>query len=160
MPLYLFNRQDLRKYISQLYFLQSTGRRGTFSFYRKICKLAPILISGWFSKSFTFMLLALYDGTTAQLQICSSERNVPLLPSHRETLYPNQLLHKSVPSAKSQRLQITQLNSNLKENEQMKKLCRYSIIDNNKPKEKLARLGETWNHKSRMTVCATNWQMP
>ena len=56
------------------------GRRGTFSFYRKICKLAPILISGWFSKSFTFMLLALYDGTTAQLQICSSERNVPLLP--------------------------------------------------------------------------------
>ena len=54
----------------------------------------------------------------------------------------------------------TQLNSNLKENEQMKKLCRYSIIDNNKPKEKLARLGETWNHKSRMTVCATNWQMP
>jgi len=25
------------------------------------------LISGWFSKSFTFMLLALYDGTTAQL---------------------------------------------------------------------------------------------
>ena len=55
-------------------------KKGTFSFYRKICKLAPILISGWFSKSFTFMLLALYDGTTAQLQICSSERNVPLLP--------------------------------------------------------------------------------
>ena len=26
------------------------------------------------------MLLALYDVTTAQLQICSSERNVPLLP--------------------------------------------------------------------------------
>ena len=61
-------------------FSQCDGRRGTFSFYRKICKLAPILISGWFSKSFTFMLLALYDGTTAQLQICSSERNVPLLP--------------------------------------------------------------------------------
>ena len=56
------------------------GRRGTFSFYRKICKLAPILISGKFDKYFTFMLLALYDGTTAQLQICSSERNVPLLP--------------------------------------------------------------------------------
>ena len=61
-------------------FSQCDGRRGTFSFYRKICKLAPILISGWFSKSFTFMLLALYDVTTAQLQICSSERNVPLLP--------------------------------------------------------------------------------
>ena len=58
------------------------------------------------------------------------------------------------------RPQTTQLNSNLKENEQMKKLCRYSIIDNNKPKEKLARLGETWNHKSRMTVCAISWQMP
>jgi len=39
-----------------------------------------MLISGWFGKGFTFMLLALYDGTTAQLQICSSERNVPLLP--------------------------------------------------------------------------------
>ena len=56
------------------------GRRGTFSFYRKICKLAPILISGKFDKYFTFMPLALCDGTTAQLQICSSERNVPLLP--------------------------------------------------------------------------------
>ena len=30
MPLYLFHRQDLRKYVSQLYFLQPTGRRGTF----------------------------------------------------------------------------------------------------------------------------------
>ena len=67
-------------------FSQCDGRRGTFSFYRKICKLAPILISGWFSKSFTFMLLALYDGTTAQLQICSSERNVPLLPVDRKTI--------------------------------------------------------------------------
>ena len=43
------------------------GRRGTFSFYRKICKLAPILISGKFDKYFTFMPLALCDGTTAQL---------------------------------------------------------------------------------------------
>ena len=66
---------------------------------------------------------------------------------------------KSVP-LKNKRSQTTQLNSNLKENEQMKKLCRYSIIDNNKPKEKLARLGETWNHKSRMTVCAISWRMP
>ena len=141
-------------------FFRCDGRRGTFSFYRKICKLAPILISGKFNKYFTFMPLALCDGTTAQLQICSSERNVPLLPSHRETLYPNQLPRKSVPPAKTQRPQTTQLNSNLKENEQMKKLCRYSIIDNNKPKEKFARLGETWNHKSRMTVCAISWRMP
>ena len=36
--------------------------------------------SGKFDKYFTFMPLALCDGTTAQLQICSSERNVPLLP--------------------------------------------------------------------------------
>ena len=56
------------------------GRRGTFSFYRKICKAAPILVSSWFNNNFIFMLLTLYDGTTAQLQIYSSERNVPLLP--------------------------------------------------------------------------------
>ena len=34
----------------------------------------------FFLKNFTLMPLALCDGTTAQLQICSSERNVPLLP--------------------------------------------------------------------------------
>ena len=61
-------------------FFRCDGKRGTFSFYRKICKLAPILILGKFDKYFTFMPLALCDGTTAQLQICSSERNVPLLP--------------------------------------------------------------------------------
>jgi hypothetical protein len=38
------------------------------------------LISGSFLKNFTLMPLALCDGTTAQLQIYSSERNVPLLP--------------------------------------------------------------------------------
>ena len=43
------------------------GRRGTFSFSRKIYKSAPMLISGWFGKGFTFMLLTLHDGTTAQL---------------------------------------------------------------------------------------------
>ena len=62
------------------------GRRGTFSFYRKIYKSAPMLISGWFGKGFTFMLLTLHDGTTAQLQICSSERNVPLLPVDWKTI--------------------------------------------------------------------------
>ena len=67
-------------------FSQCDGRRGTFSFYRKIYKSAPMLISGWFGKGFTFMLLALYDGTTAQLQICSSERNVPLLPVDWKTI--------------------------------------------------------------------------
>ena len=67
-------------------FFRCDGRRGTFSFYRKICKLAPILISGKFNKYFTFMPLALCDGTTAQLQICSSERNVPLLPVDWKTI--------------------------------------------------------------------------
>ena len=38
------------------------------------------IMTGKFDKYFTFMPLALCDGTTAQLQICSSERNVPLLP--------------------------------------------------------------------------------
>ena len=45
-----------------------------------------MLISGWFGKGFTFMLLTLHDGTTAQLQICSSERNVPLLPVDWKTI--------------------------------------------------------------------------
>ena len=42
VPLYLFNRQDLRKYISQLYFLQSTGRRGTFLSEEQICNCAVV----------------------------------------------------------------------------------------------------------------------
>ena len=46
---------------------QTTGRRGTFSFYIITYKSAPMLISGWFGKGFTFMLLTLHDGTTAQL---------------------------------------------------------------------------------------------
>ena len=48
-------------------FFDATEEGGILSFYRKIYKLAPMLISGWFCKSFTFMLLALHDGTTAQL---------------------------------------------------------------------------------------------
>ena len=67
-------------------FFDATEEGGAFSFYRKICKLTPILISGKFNKYFTFMLLALCDGTTAQLQICSSERNVPLLPVDWKTI--------------------------------------------------------------------------
>ena len=39
---YLFHRQDLRKYISQLYFLQSTGRRGTFLSEEQICNCAVV----------------------------------------------------------------------------------------------------------------------
>ena len=71
---------------SKYKFSRCDGRRGTFSFSRKICKAAPILISGSFLKNFTLMPLALCDGTTAQLQICSSERNVPLLPVDWKTI--------------------------------------------------------------------------
>ena len=71
---------------SKYKFFRCDGRRGTFSFSRKIYKSAPMLISGQFDKNFTFMLLALHDGTTAQLQICSSERNVPLLPVDWKTI--------------------------------------------------------------------------
>jgi len=76
-----FGRRDgFAGIVLNISFFNATEEGGTFSFYRKICKLAPILISGKFDKYFTFMPLALCDGTTAQLQICSSERNVPLLP--------------------------------------------------------------------------------
>ena len=47
------------------------------------------------------------------MQIFLEKENVRLLPSHREILYPNQLPHKSVPPAKPQRSQTTQLTSNL-----------------------------------------------
>ena len=76
-----FGRRDGFAWIVlNISFFDATEEGGTFSFSRKICKAAPILISGSFLKNFTLMPLALCDGTTAQLQICSSERNVPLLP--------------------------------------------------------------------------------
>jgi len=55
-----------------------------------------MLISGWFGKGFTFMLLTLHDGTTAQLQICSSERNVPLLPVDWKTISKRMMPAKPV----------------------------------------------------------------
>jgi hypothetical protein len=82
-----FGRRDgFAGIVLNISFFNATEEGGTFSFYRKICKLAPILISGKFDKYFTFMPLALCDGTTAQLQICSSERNVPLLPVDWKTI--------------------------------------------------------------------------
>ena len=72
--LLFFRGTDLRGEFFKYKVSRCDGRRGTFSFYRKIYKscgtslmyrLAPILISGKFY--FTFMLLALCDGTTAQL---------------------------------------------------------------------------------------------
>ena len=58
---------DLQETVLNTSFFYATEEGGTFSFYRKIYKLAPILISGQFDKNFTLMLLALHDGTTAQL---------------------------------------------------------------------------------------------
>ena len=72
----VFQRDGFAGIVLNISFSRCDGRRGTFSFYRKIYKscgtslmyrLAPILISGQFDKYFTFMLLALHDGTTAQL---------------------------------------------------------------------------------------------
>ena len=65
--LLFFRGTDLRGVCSKYKVSLCDGRRGTFSFYRKIYKSAPMLISGWFGKGFTFMLLTLHDGTTAQL---------------------------------------------------------------------------------------------
>ena len=74
--LLFFRGTDLRGSFLNIRFFDATEEGGTFSFYRKIYKscgtslmyrLAPILISGQFDKYFTFMLLALHDGTTAQL---------------------------------------------------------------------------------------------
>ena len=63
----LAGRTDLRGNWFRYKVSLCDGRRGTFFFFRKIYKLTPILISGQFDKNFTFMLLALHDGTTAQL---------------------------------------------------------------------------------------------
>ena len=63
-----FGRRDgFAGIVLNISFFDATEEGGTFSFYRKIYKLAPMVISGWFCKSFTFMLLTLHDGTTAQL---------------------------------------------------------------------------------------------
>ena len=67
-------------------FSQCDGRKRIFSFYRKICKAALALISGSLCKDFHFMQLSLFSECQSKLQICSSERNVPLLPVDRKTI--------------------------------------------------------------------------
>ena len=66
-PLGFGRRDGFAGTVLNISFFDATEEGGTFSFYRKIYKLAPMVISGWFCKSFTFMLLTLHDGTTAQL---------------------------------------------------------------------------------------------
>ena len=61
-------------------FSQCDGRKRIFSFYRKICKAALALISGSLCKDFHFMQLSLFSECQSKLQICSSERNIRLLP--------------------------------------------------------------------------------
>ena len=62
------------------------GRRGTFSFSRKIYKLALALVSGTWSKVFQFTQFTMGCECQSKLQICSSERNVPLLPVNWKTI--------------------------------------------------------------------------
>ena len=108
----MFHRQDLRKYISQLYFLQSTGRRGTFLSEEQICNCAVVPSHNANGIKVKFFKKEPEIKIGAALQIFLEKENVPLLPSYRETLYPNQLPHKSVP-LKNKRLQPPLLNSNL-----------------------------------------------
>ena len=61
-------------------FSQCDGRKRIFSFYRKICKADLALISGSLCKGFHFMQLSLFSECQSKLQICSSERNIRLLP--------------------------------------------------------------------------------
>ena len=109
----MFHRQDLRKYISQLYFLQSTGRRGTFLSEEQICNCAVVPSHNANGIKVKFFKKEPEIKIGAALQIFLEKENVPLLPSYRETLYPNQLPHKSDPPAKPQIPQTTQLTSNL-----------------------------------------------
>ena len=113
MAVYLFHRQDLRKYVSQLYYLQPTGRRGTFLSEEQICNCAVVPSHNANGIKVKYLLNLPEINIGANLQIFLEKENVPLLPSYRETLYPNQLPHKSVPPAKPQIPQTTQLTSNL-----------------------------------------------
>ena len=55
-------------------------KKGTFSFYRKIYKLALALVSGTWSRVFQFTQFTMGCECQSKLQICSSERNIRLLP--------------------------------------------------------------------------------
>ena len=71
---------------SKYKFFRCDGRRGTFSFSRKIYKLALALVSGTWSKVFQFTQFTMGCECQSKLQICSSERNVPLLPVDWKTI--------------------------------------------------------------------------
>jgi len=76
-----FGRRDgFAGIVLNISFFNATEEGGTFSFYRKICKAALALISGSLCKGFHFMQLSLFSECQSKLQICSSERNIRLLP--------------------------------------------------------------------------------
>ena len=83
----MFHRQDLRKYISQLYFLQSTGRRGTFLSEEQICNCAVVPSHNANGIKVKFFKKEPEIKIGAALQIFLEKENVPLLPSYRENLY-------------------------------------------------------------------------
>ena len=90
MPLYLFHRQDLRKYVSQLYFLQLTGRRGTFLSEEQICNCAVVPSHNANGIKVKFFKKEPEIKIGAALQIFLEKENVPLLPSRRKNLYLEQ----------------------------------------------------------------------
>jgi hypothetical protein len=84
--LLFFRGTDLREDCSKYKVSRCDGRRGTFSFYRKIYKSALALVSGTWSKVFQFTQFTMGCECQSKLQICSSERNVPLLPVDWKTI--------------------------------------------------------------------------
>ena len=94
---------------------QSTGRRGTFLSEEQICNCAVVPSCSANSIKVKFLSNWPEINIGANLQIFLKKENVPLLPSHRETLYLNQFPRKSVP-LKNKRPQTTQSTSNLWKN--------------------------------------------
>jgi len=86
----LFHRQDLRKYVSQLYYLQPTGRRGTFLSEEQICNCAVVPSHNANGIKVKYLSNLPEINIGANLQIFLEKENVPLLPSHRKNLYLKQ----------------------------------------------------------------------
>ena len=84
--LLFFRGTDLRGIVLNISFFDATEEGGTFSFSRKIYKLALALVSGTWSKVFQFTQFTMGCECQSKLQICSSERNVPLLPVDWKTI--------------------------------------------------------------------------
>ena len=78
---------------SKYKFFRCDGRRGTFSFSRKIYKLALALVSGKWSKVFQFTQFTMGCECHSKLQICSSERECP--PS---SVASKKLIFKTIPA--------------------------------------------------------------